>query len=249
MSAPTPELIEARKWCIERAIEQYSDLEVWPYVAAELISLIETWQLPERETVTANVEPVVATVVEPSMVEPEPDPPPDDPPPIPRSVPRVISDKPVTPPALAPARDTLTEKQRAALEAMIAFLHGGQRPTLSAIAERVNRAMGTAQTVGGIQSHLRFLISKGYLAREGAGKGIKWRVLRNLDGTPAAQNTPDRDRALIDEAVAAGRVTKCPPGHAHGVGATELERQFGARMPSGGWKDKAKRDLAKEAAK
>lgn len=41
------------------------------------------------------------------------------------------------------------------------------------------------------------------------------------------------DAELIAEAVAAGRVTKCQPGFAHGTDSTEMERRFGSRMPRG----------------
>ena len=160
-----------------------------------------------------------------------------EPAPVARLVPRVVGtdEEPEAEPPAVPGlrkRADLTDIQKSTLRAIMDLKSSGEPITFRAIADEADVPSSS------IQHHVKSLIAKGYVEREGAGRGnIRWRVLRNPDGTPRAQATAGSDRALIDDAVKAGRVTKCPPAYAHGIGATEAERQFGARMPVKAWDD------------
>ena len=168
MNAPTPDLIEARKWCIERAFERCDDIEVWPYIAADLIRLIETGQPPERETVTADVEPIMATIIEPATSEAEPATAGEPEHPItPRLVPRMVVAEP--PP-------DLTDREQDLLDAIIRLNADGDFPLHGAMSE----ASGVPR--GSLGYLLERLKDKGYLARPDG----RWVVARGLDGEAAA---------------------------------------------------------------
>jgi hypothetical protein len=183
MTAPTPEILEARKWCVEKAILHCGEPEAMPALAAQLISLLETGRLP-AEAAPASVTLDMSTLLlgDPESVEPDagapctPDgagdwpgvpstrpsergpTPPDD---LPRSIPRPA------PPRLRPSHidraedgpTDLSARDQAVLEVLKAPPAGEGWPSHPDIAEATDIPRGSIGAV------LEQLHQKGYLAR------------------------------------------------------------------------------------
>ena len=154
-----------------------------------------------------NPEPVPEPAPE---ADPEPDPEPvaetEEPPPEPEPPP------PGLPGGLSYTRpgDPLTEKQERVFQAILAAVEGDWRARVS----QGRIAKAADMKPGGLWAHIDALEKKDYI-----------RVLDRGDSkTPATYwicerarpaERPKTDAELIEEALAAGRVTKCPPAFVH----------------------------------
>lgn len=153
----SPDIIEARKWCIETALQRCEDVAQAPGLAAELIALLETGCLLDRPQNAAEIQAIDGhreddepTIITPDAIAAET---------CSEQLERYGQHRQAVQAAAAPAPDDLTDKEQSVLDAIRQLSAGSDWPSVNAVSVESGVPRGSLHTA---YERLRI---KGYLTR------------------------------------------------------------------------------------